>query len=107
MDDLVERNELFYKKFTDVPFTGKTETSKDGLFYREYFQEGRRDGKYEVYDNRDGTMVSSGSYKQGKKDGVWLDYKTNGDVLTNKSYVDGKLIKCKSVFKVNCKGSQK
>ena len=23
MDDLVERNGLFYEKFTDVPFTGK------------------------------------------------------------------------------------
>ena len=23
MDDLVERNDLYYKKFTDVPFTGE------------------------------------------------------------------------------------
>jgi hypothetical protein len=35
-DDLVEREGLLYKKFTDVPFTGKTtgqtqETYKDGV----------------------------------------------------------------------------
>ena len=105
--DLVQRDGIYYKKFSDIPFTGKIETSEDGLFYREYFKNGKREGKYEVYDNKDGTMVLLGNYKQGKKDGVWLDYKTNGNLLTKRSYVDGKLIKCKSVYKVNCKVLQK
>ena len=107
LKDLVKRDGTYYQKFQNNPFTGKIETSEDGMFYKEYFKDGKRDGKYEVYDNRDGTMVLLGSYKQGKKDGVWLNYKTNGDVLTNRSYVDGKLVKCKSVYKSNCKGLQK
>ena len=29
-DDLVERNGLYYKKFTDVPFTGKVDGQYNG-----------------------------------------------------------------------------
>ena len=50
MDDLVERNGLFYKKFSDTPFTGKIT------------------GKYQ------------GSFKNGKKDGAWVSYNQDGTV---------------------------
>ena len=42
MDDLVEREGLYYEKFTDVPFTGKV------------------------------TGDTQGSFKSGKKDGAWV-----------------------------------
>ena len=32
MDDLVETDGLFYKKFTDVPFTGKVTGKEQGSF---------------------------------------------------------------------------
>ena len=44
MDYLVERNNLYYKKFTNVPFTGEISGEKNG------------------------------SFKKGKKDGEWLCY---------------------------------
>ena len=47
MDDLVERDGLYYKKFTDVPFTGKI------------------------------TGRGQGSIKNGKKDGEWIIYHKN------------------------------
>ena len=48
MDYLVERNNLYYKKFTNVPFTGEISGEKNG------------------------------SFKKGKKDGEWLSYHENG-----------------------------
>ena len=50
MDDLVQRDGLYYKKFSDVPFTGKT------------------------------TGKSQGSFKDGQKHGPWLTYYDNGQV---------------------------
>ena len=48
MDDLVERNELYFKKFSNVPFTGKI------------------------------SGIDSGRIKNGKKSGEWLYYYKNG-----------------------------
>ena len=40
MDDLVQRDDLYYKKFTDVPFTGEID---EGL-ERGNFNNGKKDG---------------------------------------------------------------
>ena len=32
MDDLVERDDLYYKKFTNVPFTGEISRIESGKF---------------------------------------------------------------------------
>ena len=53
MDDLVERNNLYYKKFSNVPFTGEI------------------------------SGIESGSFKKGNKDGEWLTYYSNGQIWTN------------------------
>ena len=47
-DDLVERERIFYKKFTDVPFTGEVTGKKQGRL------------------------------KDGVKDGPWVYYYENG-----------------------------
>ena len=43
MDDLVERNNLYYKKFTDVPFTGVVSGKGNGQF-----KKGKREGKWVI-----------------------------------------------------------
>ena len=50
MDDLVKTDGLYYKKFTDVPFTGKV------------------------------TGNTQGSFRNGKKHGPWVYYYDNGRV---------------------------
>ena len=50
-DDLVEQGRLFYKKFTDVPFTGKI------------------------------TGQEQGKLKDGKKDGPWVSITTTDRYL--------------------------
>ena len=41
IEDLVERDGLFYAKFSDVPFTGKTMEKEQGSF-----KNGKKDGPW-------------------------------------------------------------
>ena len=50
MSDLVERDGLYYKKFTETPFTGEI------------------------------TGGVQGNYKNGKKEGEWVHYHDNGQL---------------------------
>ena len=59
VDDLVERNDLYYKKFTDVPFTGEI------------------------------TGKRQGSIKDGKKEGKWVYYYDNGQLESKREYKSG------------------
>jgi hypothetical protein len=63
MDDLVKREGIFYKKFTEVPFTGKVTGKIQGSF-----RNGKRVGPWVGY-NDDGTVNEgyAGTYKNGVK----------------------------------------
>ena len=50
------------------------------------------DGAYKWY-NKDNTLAGEGSYKNGKKDGIFSYYSTTGQVTKIESWKDGKLIK--------------
>jgi hypothetical protein len=67
MDDLVQRDDLYYKNFSDVPFagniTGKTEQGT--------IRNGKKEGLW-VYYYDNGTLGSNGTYKNGKEDGRWV-----------------------------------
>ena len=62
-EDLVERDGLHYKKFTDVPFTGKVTGERHGSF-----KDGKKEGPW-VWYTPDGTLVPqiSGTYEDGKR----------------------------------------
>ena len=73
-DDLVRTNGLMYKKFTDVPFTGKTTGQIQGSF-----KDGVADGPWvEYWDN--GRLQSRIFYKNGKREGPWVVYQSDGTV---------------------------
>ena len=76
--DLVERDGLFYKKFSDVPFTGKTAGQEQGSF-----KNGKRDGSWVAYQ-KDGQLKSKGNYNNGKKNGTWFYYRENIKTLWQK-----------------------
>ena len=68
IDDLVKRNGVYYKKFTDVPFTGKTDGKEQGSF-----KNGKKDGSWiEYWDN--GQLKYKGKWKNINKEGLWLYY---------------------------------
>jgi len=84
MDDLVEREGLHYKKFTDVPFTGKTTGKIQGSF-----RNGKKHGPWVSY-HENGQLWSKGTYKDGKRDGPWVSYHENGQLWSKGTYKDGK-----------------
>ena len=74
MDDLVITNGLYYKKFTDVPFTGKTTGKIQGTF-----RNGKMDGPYvRYYEN--GRIGLKVTFKNGKEDCPWVTYRMDETV---------------------------
>ena len=63
MDDLVYRDGIHYKKFSEVPFTGKV------------------------------TGKSQGSIKDGKKHGPWVVFHKNGQLESKGTFKDGVKVK--------------
>ena len=107
MDDLVERNDLFYKKFTDIPFTGEVSGDINGSFrkgkkngnwlsyhengqlkVKKYYSDGITNGAYEsYYDN--GQLKEKEYYKDGKREGAWEIYFNNGQLKFKGQFKDG------------------
>ena len=83
-DDLVVRNGLFYKKFTDIPFIGEVNGRQNGTIIN-----GKRDGFWESYFEN-GQLNWKGSYKNDNLDGPWEYYHKNGQLSFKGNYVDGK-----------------
>jgi len=73
-DDLVETDGLYYKKFTEVPFTGKTTGKIQGSF-----KNGKTHGPW-VFYYENGQLYYKGTYKDGKMDGPWVGYNKDGTV---------------------------
>ena len=88
--DLVKRNGIYIKRFTDVPFTGReVNYFADGqLNSKGHFKGGKRDGIWEVYfDN--GQLKSKQHYKDGKKNGLGKEYHINGQLSSKGYFKDG------------------
>lgn len=83
MDDLVKREDIYYQKFTDVPFSGKTTGEEQGSI-----KNGKREGAWFVY-HKNGQLANKGSYKNGKLDGAWVFYSDNGQFFLKGNYNDG------------------
>ncbi len=85
MDDLVKRNDLYYKKFTDVPFTGEV----GNIFKNGKFKDGKKEGFWREY-NGDGSLGKKEHFKEGKLDGRSEYYYIGGQSIIE-NYIDGKL----------------
>ena len=92
-DDLVERNGIFYKKFTDKPYSGYVEgEDKDGYIVKGNYKDGKEEGVYERY-YKNGQLEEKGTYKYGKLDGIWEYYFDDGMLWKKVTWKNGKLIK--------------
>ena len=85
MKDLVKRDGLWFKKFTEVPFTGKITGKTQGSF-----KNGKKEGNWVSYHDN-GQLLEKGNYKNGKQEGIWILYNTNGEPILKKNYENGKL----------------
>tara|TARA_Y100000588_G_C13977908_1_gene805866 strand:+ start:190 stop:684 length:495 start_codon:yes stop_codon:yes gene_type:complete len=81
--DLVERDGLLYKKFTDVPFTGEVKGQTGRV------KDGKREGEWVSY-HKNGLLQSKGTYRNGKEEREYVSYHDNGQLWFKGTYRNGK-----------------
>ena len=84
--DLVKRDGLFFKKFTSVPFTGRT-SGKLQINYKDGKEHGSTEWYYE-----NGQLSVKLTYKDGTQHGPYESYHENGQLKRKATYKDGKLV---------------
>ena len=84
IDDLVERDGIHYKKFSDAPFTGKI-TEKA----RVSFKNGKRHGPWFKY-HENGQLRVKGNFKNGQAHGPFIAYHENGQLSGKGNAKNGK-----------------
>ena len=82
-ENLVERNGLKYKKFNGVPFTGSVKGKQKGTY-----KDGKKEGLWERY-HWNGQLEKRGAYKDGNEDDLWVSYYGNGQLLSKSTYKNG------------------
>jgi hypothetical protein len=85
IDDLVQREGIYYQKFNNVPFTGKLTGREQGSF-----KNGKEEGAWVGY-HKNGQLWYEGNYKNGKSEGTWTEYHTNGQLWSKGNYKNGRL----------------
>ena len=80
MDYWVQRYNLFYKKFTNFPFTGEISRIENGGF-----KKGNKDGKWLVF-HENAQLRNKSKYKDGKQDGIWEWFREDGTLEKTKTW---------------------
>ena len=84
--DLVVRDGILHKKFTNIPFTGSVEGNGVlGGSEKGTYKAGKKDGVWEEY-HKNGRLFQKGTYKDNKKVGVWETYWENGELQSKMPY---------------------
>ena len=72
LNTLVNRKGFFYKKFSEVPFSGKITGTYQGTI-----RNGKEEGAWVAYWNN-GQLLFKGNYKNGIKEGAWVSFSETG-----------------------------
>ena len=86
LGDLVERDGLYYKQFTDVPYTGKVTGGEQGSV-----KDGEREGSWVGY-HENGQLSSKGNWDNGKEEGAWVYYYESGQLQSKGNYKNGEKV---------------
>ena len=79
MDDLVIREGIYYKKFTDVPFTGEVMGRRKGKF-----KNGKKDGLWIIY-HTNGVVYLKGNFRNNRREGHWVGYHKKRTVIAERN----------------------
>ena len=85
INDIVERDGLWYEKYSDKPFTGNCNGA-----YKGKIKNGKKEGKW-LYFMVDGQLREKENYENGKKEGEYLMYYSNGKIRQKGNYKNNKL----------------
>jgi len=83
IDDLVERQGLYYKKFTNTPYSGDVGGKHQGKI-----KNGKKEGVWDYY-RESGQLAATEVYKNGKENGESVGYTKNGNVYYRGQMKDG------------------
>jgi antitoxin component YwqK of YwqJK toxin-antitoxin module len=50
-----------------------------------------KNGEWKIYNNKKGFLQYKGQYSNGKKDGVWQEFKRNGKLIRASEYIEGQI----------------
>ena len=84
--DLVRRDNLLYKKFSDTPFTGEVQGKQNGKV-----RKGKRHGVWRWYHDN-GQLKTRVTLKNGLRDGVYKGYSDKGNLRVESNYENGKIL---------------
>ena len=94
MNDLFYRDGLYFNRSTNVLFTGNiTGEYKSGNTTWTgggTLRNGKKEGPW-VYFYDNGQLMNKENYKDGKRDGPWVRYWDNGQLWNKGNYKDGKV----------------
>ena len=83
IEDLIEKNGIYYEKNTNIPYNGKVIGSATGLF-----KNGLPDGKWKEFSSK-GILMSESNYVKGKLNGQFINYFENGKLEKKEVYKNG------------------
>ncbi len=89
-DEVVKRDDTYYEKFSNVPFSGYIESyyPNGQLKIIGEFSDGKKVGEWNEY-YMNGIKKSGGQFARGKKDGAWMYYYLNANIKEKQFYNDG------------------
>jgi antitoxin component YwqK of YwqJK toxin-antitoxin module len=85
MSDLVETNGIYYKKFTNEPFTGRLNEGRS----QGTIKSGKMVGHW-IFYHENGRVLAKGAMKNGGQEGHWVFHHENGWVLAEGPMKNGK-----------------
>ena len=90
MDEIVKRDDTFYRKFSNIPFSGHIESYHPNgqLKIIGDLSDGKKEGNWIEY-YLSGIKKSEGQFANGKKDGPWLYYFLNANIKEKQFFIDG------------------
>ena len=90
IDEVVKRDDTFYKKFSNIPFSGHIESYHPNgqLKIIGEFSEGKKIGEWVEY-YMSGVKKSEGKFANGKKDGAWVYYFLNTNMKEKQLFING------------------
>ena len=82
--DLVEKDGLYYERNLDALFSGRIFGVEEGMII-----DGKKEGEWSTFFS-DGRLLSKSYFKAGLLNGPFKSYQSNGDVRSVGSYKNGK-----------------
>ena len=92
MEDLEERNNVYYKKNSNTPFTGKIDGISFGVYTKGQMKGGKAEGEWYFYHSN-GNLDRVGNFLNGLQNGKWYFYDTDANHLKTEIYKNGVLTK--------------